>query len=309
MTFKELSESDKAEIEHYYNNKDLSKLEAQVTLADKFNVTPRAIRLWAKELELNTLYPSNPNKILIYDIETSRGVAKLWWSGKQYVNGNQFIEEPQIISIAWLWLGEDKIHELHWDMETHSDKEMMRKFLPIYNSAHMVVGQNNKQFDDRWVNARAYKHDFYVDVHIKSFDIMKQHKRMMRVPSYSMDFMTKFKGYTEKLKHEGIIMWDMIEDGTPKQQREYMDKMLTYGRGDIQSTKEMYLGILKYSNMPTHLGVLNGADKYSCPVCGGTDLELIKTITTPAGTIQRLVMCKKDQHVFKISNTLFLKNN
>ena len=308
MKFKELSDDDRRFIMACYNDKELSKAEAQNQLADKFDVIPRTVRKWAKRLDLNVLRPTNPNKILIYDIETSRGVAKVWWSGKQYVNGNQFIEDPQIISIAWNWLGEEEIHELNWDMDTHSDKEMIREFLKVYNSAHMVVGQNNKQFDDRWINARAYKHDFYVDVHMKSFDIMKQHKRMMRVPSYSMDFMTKFKGYTQKLKHEGIIMWDMIEDGTPEQQREYMDKMLTYGRGDIQSTKEMYLGILKYSNMPTHLGVLNGAGKYSCRVCGGTDLEHVKVLTTSMGTVQHLMMCNHDHHVFKISDTLYKKN-
>ena len=309
MRFNDLSDKDKLFITSCYNSKDLSKAEAQNKLADSFDVTPRAIRKWAKRLELNERYPTNPNKILIYDIETSRGEAKLWWSGKQFVNGNQFTKLPQIISIAWQWLGEDEIHEVNWDMDTHSDKKLLEIFLPIYNSAHMVVGQNNDKFDNRWVNARAYFHDLFVDMHVKSFDIQKEHKRMMRVPSYSMEFMAKFKGYSEKLKHEGIIMWDMIEDGTPEEQREYMDKMLTYGRGDITTTREMYEGIIKYAKMPTHLGVLTGAGKYSCPSCGSKDLEHVKELVTAMGTVQHLMICKHDQHIFKINHTLYKKNN
>ena len=309
MTFEELSNADRIFITLAYRNKSLTKSEVQAQLSDKFDVSTRTIRRWANKLDLNTLYKTNPNKILIYDIETSRAVFTGWWSGQQFVSGNQIIKEPKIISIAWNWLGEDEIHELHWDMKTHCDKAMVEEFLKVYNSADMIVGQNNDRFDNRWINARAYKHNLYVDVFVKSFDIQKEHKRLMRLPSYSMKFIGKFKGYTEKLNHEGIIMWDMIERGTPAEQREYMDKMLEYGRGDIITTKEMYLGIIKYAKIPVHFGVLNGKDKYSCPLCGGDLLTHVKTMTTTAGTKQHVMMCENDQHVFKISDTLFLKNN
>ena len=65
----------------------------------------------------------------------------------------------------------------------------------------MVIGQNNDRFDNRWVNARAAKHNLFVNTFIKSFDIMKQTKRLFRLPSYSMAYIAKFFGLTLKQSH------------------------------------------------------------------------------------------------------------
>ena len=69
---------------------------------------------------------------------------------------------------------------------------MLKSFLKAYNTADMVIGQNNDKFDNRWVNARAMKHNLDVNTLVKSFDIMKQTKKLFRLPSYSMDYITKF---------------------------------------------------------------------------------------------------------------------
>jgi len=247
-------------------------------------------------------------KLMIYDIETSQVEAKLWWTGKQYVNYSQLQDEPKIISIAWKWLGEDEVHTDHWDMDTHDDRGLMERFLEEYNSADMVIGQNNDRFDNRWINARALKHRLYVNTMVRSFDIMKQSKRLFRLPSYSMAFTCKYLGITLKQNHEGVHMWNMVESGTPAEQKEYMQKMLDYNIGDIISTEEMYYAMKPYMRAMMHVGALKGNGKYSCPDCGGTNLELVRTTTTPAGTIQRIMRCKDDNVEFRMSNTVYLKN-
>lgn len=247
-------------------------------------------------------------KLLVYDIETSQAEFKQWWTGKRFVSHDRMTKEPEILSIAWKWIGKETVFTDHWDMKTHSDKGLMERFLEEYNKADMVIGQNNDRFDNRWINARALKHGLYVNTHVRSFDIMKQNKRLFRLPSYSMAFMTKFLGITLKQSHEGIHMWDMIEDGTPKEQKEYMDKMLKYNVGDIISTEEMYYKIRPYVGHMMHVGALEGKGKYSCPSCGGTNIELVRTTSTPAGTLQRIMKCNDDNVEFRISNSLYLKN-
>jgi len=303
MEFKNLSKDDKALIVAAYN-RDVSKTDTQSNLASMFGVTTRTVRKWAKNLGLTGAELSSDFKILIYDIETSRIKANVWWTGKQYVGHKQLCSEPKIISISYKWLGEDKIHALTWD-KNQCDKKMLAKFLVKYNEADMLVGQNNDRFDNRWVNARAMKHGLVFNTFVKSFDIMKQTKRLFRLPSYSMDYITKFLNVENKQTHEGIKMWDMIQEGNKKQQKEYLKKMVDYNVGDIVSTEAMYVKLRKYMGHKVHFGVLAGKPKFSSPSDGSTDIKLIKTTVTAAGTLQYIMQSNTDGVQFKLNNTAY----
>jgi len=260
----------------------------------------RLNRKKVKELESILSQP----KMLVYDIETSRGVFKAWWTGKQYLGHHQLIKEPAIISIAWKWVGFDEVYTLTWD-KNHCDKKMVEKFMKVYNSADVVVGQNNDRFDNRWVVARAIKWDLEVNNFVRSFDIMKQMKRIARIPSYSMKFITQFKGLIDKQSHEGIYMWDMVEDGTVEEQKEYLQKMVDYNIGDIIATEDMFLKLRPYFGSVTHLGVALGKLRHTCPHCGGSNVEYYGTSITTAGTRQIVMRCKDDGVQYKVSTKIY----
>ena len=205
MNFKNLSESDVDLIIQVYNKSDNRK-DAQNKLSKKFGVTKRCVRNWAKKIGVGVPKNINLSKILIYDIETSRGIFKAFWTGKQYLGYKAMIKEPAIISISWKWIGEDEIYHLTWD-KNHCDKKMVKEFLKHYNSADMLIGQNNDNFDNRWVQARAMKYGFDFNTFVRSFDLMKQNKRLFRIISYSMDYVSKYLDATFKKSHEGIKMW------------------------------------------------------------------------------------------------------
>jgi hypothetical protein len=305
-TFNNLSNDDKNLILEVYKKSNTRK-EAQNTLSERFGVTKRCIRKWAKNLFIGVL-PENISDIgdiMVYDIETSRGEFKLWWSGKQFVNGNSMIKEPKIISICWKWLGKDKVHTLTCD-KNHCDKAMLESFLKEYNKADLVIGQNNDKFDNRWLNTRASKFELDINTMVNSFDIMKQNKRLFRLPSYSMKFLCKYYDVPQKLEHEGIKMWDMIEDGNKNEQKEYLKKMVDYNIGDIISTEALYYRLRKYYNHKIHLGVKNGEAKWTCPLNGSTDVSLYKTKVTPAGTIQRIMVSNSTGSLYKISNKSYM---
>lgn len=306
MKFKNLSEQDFDLIRNEYKSKKSRKL-AQESLSGYFGVPKRSIRRWANKIGVGVMSKNliNGSKVLVYDIETSRAVFKLFWTGKQYVHANSMTEVPKIISISWNWLGEEKIYDLTWD-ENHSDEDMLKKFLKEYNRADMVIGQNNDRFDNRWINARAAKYDLDVNTNIRSFDIMKEVKRAFRIPSYSMKFMCEYFGVAQKLSHEGIKMWDMIESGTPEQQKEYLQKMVDYNRGDIISTGALYYRLRKYFGHKSHLGVQNGGERWSCPDTGSNEVVLYKTTVTPAGTIQRYMESKATGVKYRITNKKYM---
>lgn len=270
----------------------------------------RKVRNWLNPLHNLSLRQGDAEyapKVLVYDIETSLIEGLLWWTGKQYVGHNQLRTEPKIITISYKWVGDETVYILNWDQETQCDKEMMKEFIKVYNEADMIIGQNNDKFDNRFVNARAMKHNLDINVYIKSFDIMKQTKRLFRLPSYSMDYITKYLGIQGKMGHAGRKMWEDIQYGTKKEAKAALKMMSDYNVQDVIATEEMYTKLRKYMGHVTHLGVLSGESKTSCPSCGSNKIELIKTTVTSTGVIRRIVRCKKDRVQFVLSNRDFLK--
>ena len=309
MKFNDLSKSDIDYIQSKYKTSS-SRKEAQSSLAKEFNVTKRTIRRWAKELEIGKPKErvDNPAKILIYDIETPRLRAELWWSGKQFVNGNDVIDEPKILSISWKWYGDDTIHAAHWDLDTQDDRMMMEEFMEHYNEADIIVGINNNRFDNRWVNLRAMKHNIPINTFARSVDIQMQCKRLFRMPSYSLKYSCEFFDVPyKKLEHEGIVMWRKIQYGTPEERMEYMRKMIEYNVGDILATEALFMRLLPVLNLQSHLGVVYGNEPYSCPLCGETEnINLFRSTVTAAGTVQHIMQCGSDNHRYKISNRNYL---
>ena len=301
MKFKNLTDEDKKLITKiYYQDRDRS-----IRVADEFSIHERTSRKWFKKLGL-TEDKRTDYRILIYDIETSLVPALVFWSGKQYISSDMITEEPRIITVAWKWLDSSIVHHLTWD-ENHSDEKLMRGFLKEYNAADMVIGVNNNNFDNRWINARAMKFNLDVNVHIRSLDIQKEWKRLFRTVGYSMKYYAEYNNTTLKESHEGKIMWKKIQFGTKEEQREYLEKMVKYNVGDIVATEELYLKLRKYMNHKIHVGVLLGEEKYTCPNCGGDNIYLYKKTVTPAGTNQYIMKCREDDTVFKISESIYKK--
>lgn len=305
----------KLEIKDFLNNKKgyikeghkrlyktLSDRGYQLSLKDCKEALKEA-RLENKIITSSTYIP----KILIYDIETSQLEANVWWSGKQYVGTRNLRNETRIITVAYKWLGDNIVHTLKWNKK-QSDKKLMEKFLKVYNSADMVIGFNNDNFDNRLVNARALKYNLDVNTYIKSFDIMKQAKRLFRLPGYSMNYIAKYIGVQTKLQHSGIAMWDEIQYGNKKRAKKAMKMMVDYNIQDIIVTEDVFLRMRKYMKSPLHVGILMDKGKISCPLTGSIDVKLHKTTVTAAGTIQRIYKCKDNNHLFKVSNSVYLKS-
>ena len=291
-------------IDQYSSNKSRKKVQKE--LSKFLNVTTRQIRNYAKELNLGVNKKDIVNdKVMVYDIETSRVKADIWWTGKQYVRHEQLRTEATIISIAWKWVGNDEVYYLTWDKD-HCDKQMVTDFLKEYNKASMIIGQNNNSFDNKWINTRAAKHKLHVDRYVKSFDIYRMAKRYFRLPSFSMAYMAKYFGLTLKQSHEGLHMWDMIEYGNKAEQEEYLQKMVDYNKGDIVTTEELYMTLKPYFGSVTNKAVKEGLPKWACPVSGSTDIKLLKTIFTEQGTVQRILYCEESQHQYKVSNKTYM---
>lgn len=183
----------------------------------------------------------------------------------------------------------------------------MEDFLLEYNSADVVMGVNNKRFDDKWINTRAMKYGLSVNVYVKSYDIQQQARRVFRLPSYSMAYISEYCNVTVKQSNSGITMWEKIQKGNKAEQKKYMAEMVDYNIGDIVTTEELYFRLRPYLKSVLHTGVFMGEPKWSCPDTGSHNVELFNTSVTPAGTVQRIMISNETKLQYKISDREYLR--
>jgi hypothetical protein len=286
-----------------------SKTEVQNLLAKEWDVTTRTIRTLAKSNGLNVIKANTiSDRIMVYDIETSYVLFEGWSTGKTYNSWKDIHGEKctKIISVSWKWIGKDEVHALTWD-ENQCDKKLMETFLKEYNKAAMVVGYNNNSFDNKIINSRAWIHSLFIKTHITSFDVYRHVAKTQRHQSKSLAYLCEVKGLTaQKLTHRGKIMWREIQFGSKAEQKKALQEMVDYNVGDIVSTEELYVTLKPYFKHAMHFGVKDGLPKWVCPNTGSTDVKLLDTKITSAGTVQRILYCEESDTQYKVNNKTYM---
>ena len=272
-----------------------------------------AVRYKVQQLRIDsTLRADYVPKILIYDLETSQAEFrfKRFWTGKlnMYLTTKHMIRDPQIILVAYKWFGENGVKYIPW--EKKSSESLIKEFVKIYNSADMIVGINNKSFDDRWVNDQAILYDLDINLKPRSLDVQRRLKNIARSPGYSMEYLCKKYGIVQKLSHRGIDMWNDIEDSeeNTKIYKDAMKEMIKYGCGDIVCTEELLIRLWKYMDMPTNMAALVGGDRCDCPNCASTRFNHVRVSFTAKGMTQHLMKCTNCKHQYKVSNRVYLNS-
>jgi DNA polymerase elongation subunit (family B) len=92
---------------------------------------------------------------LFYDIEVAPNLVLAWRTGyKIDLNYDGIVKERAIITIAWKWEGEKKVHCLTWD-ENQNDRQMLEEFMPVLAEADEAVAHYGDRFDLPWIKTRC----------------------------------------------------------------------------------------------------------------------------------------------------------
>jgi len=243
-------------------------------------------------------------KRLFYDIETSKAVAGIWRTGKQFVGAHQIIEHTKIICISWKWEHEDKVNHLDWGLKKQCDKKLLEKFIPILESANQSVGHNADGFDLKWIRSRAMFHNIPMSPYFNTIDTYKIIKSICNLPSYSLANSCKYFGLVNKRDSGGDATWNGVQF---EKSQEALDTMIHYCDGDILSLQDLYEKVRPYSKTKMHYAVLGSERKFHCPECALLG-KWNKTYTTSAGTIQHYLKCrdKKCSTTFKVNNKTYM---
>lgn len=227
------------------------ELEKELKLVQSVMQAMRVASTITKDVEEDTLMDiyhqvlnkrDTPKKVLFYDLETSPNLCFSWRIGRDIsLTHENIINERKIICVSFKWQGEDKIQSISW--EHNDDKSLVEKFAKIINSADIVIGQNNKSFDDKWIRTRAIYHGIPLNCKFNSVDTLQMARSGFKFNSNKLDYLNKFLGGEGKLA-TGYDLWKKIVLDNDKQA---LKTMINYCENDIKILEEVYNRLQKYS--------------------------------------------------------------
>ena len=239
-------------------------------------------------------------KRLIWDIETSPNIAFTWRTGwKINIDHDNLLQERAIICICYKWEGESKVFSLEWDKGC--DKKMIRKFLEVARPADALVAHNGDKFDLKWFNTRILFHELAPPPIWKTVDTLAIARRRFLFNSNRLDYLGKYLFGAGKL-HTEFGMWkDIVSKNCPKA----MARMVKYCKMDVKLLEKVWKRLEPFHTPKTHVGVLGGNDKWTCPYTGSTNVCKNKTRVTSAGTVRHEMISKDTKHHYSISQKAF----
>lgn len=243
-------------------------------------------------------------RILFYDCETLPLKARIWQPGKQFVGHKQLLtgyEMWDLICIQYAWEGEP-VKVLRYDKHGGT-KGMIEKFDVLVRQADHCIGKNSDRFDLKMINALRMFHNLpgipeWPDY---SDDLEKQMRKFFRLPSQSLDYISKQLGIGGKNRME-MQDWVDVQDyrdsealraslsnakdlrvvcqhlykKSPTELRRdgkrALDKMCEYGAKDTQDTMLIW-DYLKTHFKPKFNRSLHMGYDIGCKSCGSSNVK------------------------------------
>jgi DNA polymerase elongation subunit (family B) len=174
-------------------------------------------------------------KRLFIDIETSPAVVLTWGAGYGInISHENIIEERAIIMIAYKWDHEKTIHCLTWD-KNHSDEQMLRKFIPILDSADQITGHNSNHFDLPWLRGRCMYWRIPCSHEYKSLDTCTESRKRFYLQSNKLDYLSQYLLNKQKIRTD-FQLWKDVRNNVPGS----LNQMIAYCKKDVALLEEVF---------------------------------------------------------------------
>lgn len=227
-------------------------------------------------------------KRLVYDIEVSPALG--FFYPPFYKTHILKMEQPQILmSISWGWVGEyettksgrikkdkdgNKVPKIYnaklndfaarYKKDKLDDYDLTKILHRIQNEADVVIGFNNRRFDDKMANYYYIKHNLPPVRPFKTVDLFSVAKGYFKNPANGLDFISKQMGYEGKTEVKvGQLWYDCLINGDVKS----WDLMKEYNNGDIIATLQVYEKYLPFIRNAPNAGLYSGKQGV-CAKCG-----------------------------------------
>ncbi len=229
----------------------------------------------------------NKPRILLYDIETMP-LLTYTWSRFNDIRPEMVIKESSIITIAYKFLGEKSVHLIsvidypeRYAMDPYDDSEVLQDFLPILESADIIVAHNGDKFDNKIIAGRLLANGLSPMPIITALDSLKMLRSNVKMSSLSLDYFAKLKGLGTK----GSISWKDWR-GAAEGDVASVKRMGKYNKQDVVLLEKVFNMILPYTTLGRKLNSthFHGGD---CPSCASKNVHKRGYTYTMSGKKQR----------------------
>ena len=208
-------------------------------------------------------------KILIMDIENGYGAWLAYQPKQEYLNMDLLIKESNILSIAWNWFGERKLHiDSVSNNKMDCDKALLKRVKKVIESADIVVGHNWDAFDKKMIQGRAAENGIDFINFPQSVDTLKVVKKEFRLLYNNLDYVAKVFGVSRKMQTSKGL-WRRVFFGDKKA----LAEMKRYNLQDVTMQAEVYASLLPYIQNHPNMNVILRSETLVCKVCGSGRLH------------------------------------
>lgn len=226
-------------------------------------------------------------KRLYFDFEVSPNTCLVWRTGRKLtVNPESIIAERKIISVAWKWQGESKIHSLAWD-KNQDDRTLLIAFSKVIDQADEAIAYFGDSYDAPFFRTRCLIHGIRINPTIKIVDPLKWVRGKYFFNSGKLDYVAQVLGVGKKIDTNFQLWRDIVLNKCPIA----LEKMLRYNRQDIRILEGVWKILSDSMSAQTHAGVSQGKPRWTCAKCGSEDVRKSKTRITAVGAKQHQMTC------------------
>lgn len=226
-------------------------------------------------------------RIVTLDIETAPLSSYHWGLWQENIGIEQIGTEWSILSVAWKWLGETKVHQVDTaGRNVRNDRKLLGALWSVLDQADIVVGQNAKKFDVRKINARLLLSGFRPYAPVKIVDTMLAAKRHFAFTSNKLAWLSKHLTPAKKSEHKqfpGFSLWSECLKGN----RAAWAEMRKYNVRDVVATEQLYLRLRPWIEGHPNVATYTDSEEPACPKCGSPKLARWGNAFTQTGQYQR----------------------
>lgn len=225
-------------------------------------------------------------KVLFFDIETSYIITEeyKWGIWDERPIEQHIVQDWQVLTIAWKWLGEKKIHCLGQDDFPDyvpgkiNDLSLLKEFWKILDEADVAVAHHGDPFDFKKLNARMLIQKLPPYSPIRQYDTKKAYKRVGAFTSNKLANLATDTGSAAKGDPGGFKTWKGCVAGDPKA----WAHMKRYNKFDIPPLEGIYNEITPWDRQSPSLNILAGKPA-ACPNCLSDKIQR-RGLTIPSKT-------------------------
>lgn len=238
---------------------------------------------------------------LYLDIETSPCIGSFWRPGYNLRLTNDNIEiHARIITAAYKWQGSKKVKALVWQGENlnQCDKHIIEEIVPVMDSADEIIAHYGNGFDIPWIRTRALYHGIITGIW-KTVDTHAWAKKLFLLPTNKLNDIALYLGLGSKL-HTEYDLWRLI---TFRDDKAALDRMVEYNKHDVELLEQVWEKMQAYATPPTHAGVYDQKEKWTCPECGAEPKRRQRPVTSSKGVVTHQMYCGLCPRYYMINNT------